>query len=163
MTPLNVATERARPYFPSVISRISLVLLAAVVGVDAAAAQTSSTAERSVATGAYSENQATKGEADFRSFCASCHTVADHTDDKFKMNWLGRTVFDLFKTLKTTMPDDNIGGLTDDQYTRVVAYILKINGFPAGADSLKADSTEMAKLRIGTAANGAATKPPGFR
>jgi hypothetical protein len=66
------------------------------------------------------------------------------------MNWIGRTVFDLFKLLKTTMPEDNIGGLTDEDYTRVIAYILKLNGFPAGTDSLSADSVAMKGIRIGS-------------
>ena len=57
-------------------------------------------------------------------------------------------------TLKTTMPEDNIGGLSDDEYTRVISYILKLNGFPAGKDSLAADTTAMRKLRIGPATAG---------
>jgi hypothetical protein len=46
------------------------------------------------------------------------------------------------------MPEDNVGGLTDDEYTRVIAYILKLNGFAAGSDSLKADTLEMKRIRI---------------
>jgi mono/diheme cytochrome c family protein len=131
-----------------VILRITALLILAAAPL---AAQTDASGERSVTHGAYADDQAAKGEKAFQVYCASCHTTADHTDEKFRFNWFGRTVYDLFKTLKTTMPEDNVGGLTDDEYARVIAYILKINGFPAGADSLKADSVEMAKIRIGTA------------
>jgi mono/diheme cytochrome c family protein len=109
------------------------------------------TASRSAA-GAYSEDQATRGETAYRSYCSSCHETSFHTDEQFRFNWFGRTVYDLFKILKTTMPEDNVGGLTDDEYTRVIAYILKLNGFPAGADSLRADSLEMRLIRITPAA-----------
>ena len=71
------------------------------------------------------------------------------------------TGYDLFKTLKTTMPDDNPGSLSDDQYTRVIAYILKLNGFASGTDSLAADSTAMRRLRLTLPADSAqAAKPP---
>lgn len=101
--------------------------------------------------GAYSADQATRGEKAFLDYCASCHTVEDHSGEQFRFKWYGRNVYDLWKVLKTTMPEDNVGGLSDDDYTRVVAYILKLNGMPAGVDSLKADSTEMRKFTIGPA------------
>jgi S-disulfanyl-L-cysteine oxidoreductase SoxD len=114
-------------------------------------AQTTGAAERSTVQGAYTDGQAALGEGVYKSTCASCHELTFHTDDQFRMNWFGRTVYDLFKILKTTMPEDNIGGLSDDDYTRVIAYILKLNGFPAGADSLRADSLDMQRIRIGPA------------
>lgn len=103
------------------------------------------------AAGAYTEGQAARGDTVYRSYCSSCHETSYHTDEQFRFNWFGRTVYDLFKILKTTMPEDNIGGLTDDEYTRVIAYILKLNGFPAGTDSLRADSLEMKAIRIAPA------------
>jgi len=95
----------------------------------------------------------------FKKFCASCHELSFHTGEQFRMNWFGRNVWDLFKILKTTMPEDNIGGLSNDEYARVMAYIFKLNGFPAGADSLRADSLDMQRIRIGTAAPDS-VKPP---
>ena len=112
-----------------------------------------STDTRSVTLGVYSEGQATRGKAAFEMHCASCHEKSFHTGEQFRMGWFGRSVADLFRTLRTTMPEDNIGGLSDDEYTRVIAYILKLNGFPAGPDSLVADTTAMRKIRIGPAAS----------
>ena len=65
---------------------------------------------------------------------------------------MGRTVYDLFKRLRTTMPDDNPGGLSDEEYARVIAYILKLNGFHPGTDSLSTDTTAMKLIRMKPAA-----------
>ena len=46
------------------------------------------------------------------------------------------------------MPDDNPGGLSVQQYTDVVAYIFKINGMPAGTDSLSSDPEALRQIRI---------------
>jgi len=46
------------------------------------------------------------------------------------------------------MPDDNPGGLSVQQYTDVVAYIFKINGIPAGTDSLSSDPEALRQIRI---------------
>lgn len=84
----------------------------------------------------------------FESYCLSCHTPTFHTGEQFRMSWLGRTVYDYFKVVKTTMPEDNPGGLTDEEYARVIVYIFKMNGFPAGTDSLPADTLVMKSIRI---------------
>ena len=80
--------------------------------------------------------------------CTSCHGTEKYTGDAFTKNWVGRTVFDLFDQLKTTMPDDNPGGLSAQQYKDIVAYILKINGLPSGTDSLPADPEAMRLIKI---------------
>ena len=117
------------------------------------------TAATSTTQGVYSDAQATKGRTAFEMYCASCHAASDYAGEQFRMNWFGRKVSDLFRVLKTTMPEDNIGGLSDEDYTRVITYILKLNGFPAGKDSLPSDSTLMRGIRIGPADSGA--KSPG--
>jgi mono/diheme cytochrome c family protein len=134
------------------VIRTALLLLA--VASAPLAAQNGAAATRSVAVGVYTEDQATRGKSAFDVNCASCHLPSDHTGDQFRMDWFGRNVYDLFKVLKTTMPEDNIGGLSDDDYTRVIAYILKLNGFPAGKDSLPSDSTALRQLRIAPADSG---------
>lgn len=136
--------------------RLSIIFLVCAPPL-AAQSNGAPTAERSSA-GAYTEDQAARGETAFKMYCASCHEPGFHTGEQFRMNWFGRSVYDLFKILKTTMPEDNIGGLTDDEYTRVIAYILKLNGFAAGADSLRSDSLELRRVRIGPAA-GDSVKP----
>src|SRR5688572_29409077 len=123
------------------------------------AAQTADTTAKPASAGVYTELQAARGDTAYQKFCLSCHTPASYSDQQFRMNWFGRSVYDLFKILKTTMPEDNIGGLSDDEYTRVMTYIFKLNGFPAGADSLRADSLDMQRIRIGPASPDS-VKPP---
>jgi mono/diheme cytochrome c family protein len=131
-----------------VIRQLAIILAATPLCV---AAQDNGTTAPSAAQrwapGSYAEIQAVRGDSLVQIHCASCHEPSFHSDEQFRFNWFGRPLYELFKTLKTTMPEDNIGGLTDDEYTRVVAYILRLNGFPAGVDSLRADSLEM-KLMI---------------
>jgi len=138
---------------------IRTAILLAVVALPVTA-QTSDTTARPAAAGAYTEAQAALGENVYKALCSACHVPSDQSGEQFKMNWFGRTVFDYFTTLRKTMPDDNPGGLSDDEYTRVTAYILKLNGFPAGTDSLAADST-MKGIKIGPPA--AETTKPGNR
>ena len=144
------------------LSFLSLALLAAPAlaqtnGSTTGAAPAAS--PTSTAHGVYSEDQAARGKTAFEMYCASCHAPSDYAGEQFRMNWIGRKVSDLFRTLKTTMPEDNIGGLADDEYTRVIAYILKLNGFPPGKDSLPSDSTLTREIRIGPADSSA--KSPG--
>ena len=128
------------------LPRIALALL--VVSAPLAAQSASAPPPDRSANGVFSDSQAVRGETVYNSVCASCHTTSFHTDEQFRFNWFGRTVFDLFKTLKTTMPEDNPGGLSDDDYSRVIAYILKLNGFHAGTDSLTSDTLAMKRIRI---------------
>jgi mono/diheme cytochrome c family protein len=103
---------------------------------------------KSVWQGVYTEEQAARGDAEHQNSCSSCHGTEKYSGDAFTKNWIGRTVFDLFDQIKTTMPDDNPGGLSPQQYKDVVAYILKTNGIPAGTDSLPSDPEAMRLLRI---------------
>ena len=133
------------------------ILLIVAVALSATAQRSAAQELKPASAGVYKEEQAIRGDTLFQQNCLSCHAPSFHSDEQFRMNWFGRTVYDLFKLLKTTMPEDNIGGLSDEDYTRVIAYILKLNGFPAGADSLSADSLAQKGIKIG--ADSAAAKP----
>ena len=130
--------------------KILSLSIAALFAASAAASAQDAGALKPASAGVYKEEQAARGDTVFQRTCLSCHTPSFHADDQFRMNWIGRTVYDLFKLLKTTMPEDNIGGLSDDDYTRVIAYVLKLNGFPAGADSLSSDSLAQKRIKIGS-------------
>jgi S-disulfanyl-L-cysteine oxidoreductase SoxD len=98
----------------------------------------------SVWDGIYNEDQAKRGADDFAAHCASCHG-ADMSGTgeapaligaQFISDFNGETVGDLFDRIRTTMPQDNPGGLSRDQYAETVAFIFKSNGFPPGAKEL---------------------------
>ncbi|HUQ79651.1 MAG TPA: cytochrome c [Gemmatimonadaceae bacterium] len=96
----------------------------------------------------YTESQAARGDTEHQNNCTSCHGTEKYAGDAFVKAWVGRTAFDLFDQLKTTMPDDNPGGLSVQQYTDIVAYIFKVNGMPAGTDSLSSDPEALRRIRI---------------
>lgn len=125
--------------------RKTITLLGAVLCLSAAVggavwAQSAST----TMTGVYTEAQAARGEAQFATNCAPCHGSSAQgngeapalTGAEFTSDWIGLTLGDLFDRIRTTMPQDQPGKLSRDQYADITAFILKINGYPAGQKDL---------------------------
>ena len=96
----------------------------------------------------YTEEQATSGAVVFGKVCAECHEKADITKADFRSKWNGRTLFELFELVRTTMPDSNPGGLTREEYAGTMAYILKANGLPAGSTAVMPDSAAMSNAKL---------------
>ncbi len=122
--------------------------LSVLVPAAARAQDTTAAGGKSVWKGVYTEAQAARGESEQQNNCAACHGTEKYSGEAFTTAWVGRTAFDLFDQIKTTMPDDNPGGLSVQQYTDVVAYIFKINGMPAGTDSLSSDPEALRMIKI---------------
>lgn len=97
--------------------------------------------------GIFSDVQADRGKTTFDETCSECHTTSEFRGRTFQSNWGRRTVYSLFRTVRSTMPDDNPGGLEEQVYLDVVAYILSINGHDAGSSELVPDSP-MREVRI---------------
>jgi mono/diheme cytochrome c family protein len=98
--------------------------------------------------GLYTEAQAARGEATYRANCTSCHATSAYTGDAFVQAWDTRTAFDLFELIRTTMPIDNPGRLSREQYADIVAYMFKLNRLPAGDRPLPADDEGLKQVRI---------------
>ena len=130
--------------------RLTFLAFLAIAATAQAQSSTDSTAAagKSVWKGVYTEAEASRGDTEHQNNCTSCHGTEKYAGDAFTKNWIGRTVFDLFDQLKTTMPDDNPGGLSAQQYKDIVAYILRTNGIPAGTDSLPGDPEALRLLKI---------------
>jgi glycine/D-amino acid oxidase-like deaminating enzyme len=101
-------------------------------------------------TGVYSQDQARKGADTYRKYCGSCHATAGHSGEGFQSAWSGRSTAELFDYLRTTMPNDNPGKLSKAQYTDIVAYLLQLNGMPAGPRPLGSPSRPLEAIRIAT-------------
>lgn len=97
--------------------------------------------------GIFSGVQADRGRTTFDEVCSECHTTSEFRGRTFQSNWGRRTVYSFFRTVRSTMPDDNPGGLSEQVYLDVVAYILSINGHDAGSSELAADSP-MREVRL---------------
>lgn len=129
--------------------RIILPSLAALfVAVLPATAQSSDTADgegpRTVLDGVYTEAQAEEGADVFLAICTGCHEDIDFVDRVFHEAWADQPLYFLFKDVLTLMPDDNPGILTREEVALSLAYILRLNGYPAGDSELP---TEDAPLR----------------
>jgi len=94
----------------------------------------------------FSGEQAARGEGLFRETCLACHESSEFQGSTFERQWRGETVRDLFATIAYSMPDDNPGGLPTQTYVDVIAYILALNGYPAGTAELTADRDAMRAL-----------------
>jgi hypothetical protein len=66
----------------------------------------------------------------------------------FLSNWNGMTLGDLFDKIQTSMPADKPGQLKEAQNAEILAFILKANGFPAGAKSMAASRDALRGIRI---------------
>jgi mono/diheme cytochrome c family protein len=90
-----------------------------------------------IAPGPFTDAQAQAGQAIYNSRCASCHDAGGETirllGASFTDVWKTRTTRDLYTRIKTTMPFNDPGSLSDDAAASVVAYVLKANGGVAGS------------------------------
>ena len=54
----------------------------------------------------------------------------------------------LLTVVSQSMPQDNPGSLTQDQYAAVVAFILQQNGYPAGTAALSPANSALKDLNL---------------
>ncbi|MCC7124971.1 MAG: c-type cytochrome [Acidobacteria bacterium] len=103
--------------------------------------------QKTVWDGVYSEAQATRGATAYERDCASCHQ-ADMGGDgfapglagpEFAAAWEGLTVGDLLERIRISMPPSEPGSVTLAAKADILAHMLKLNRFPAGAAELAAD------------------------
>jgi len=107
--------------------------------------------------GLYSEAQATRGEGLYQQYCAVCHgtrlegnPAAPLTGASFRSHWEdGRhTLDDLYFIIRSLMPNNAPGSLSKTQYADVVAYLLKVNGYPAGVTELVPNGAVMKGIAL---------------
>lgn len=105
---------------------------------------------------AFTAAQAAAGKAAYASSCAVCHgtTLTNGTygtplaGEYFRRQWRGRPVADLLEKSRTTMPPASPASLPAEIHAAIVAYLLEVNGVPAGAVPLSADSMRQSDARI---------------
>ena len=109
-----------------------------------AAPRVSVQAPATVSDAVYNEEQAARGKATYDTKCASCHdggTMGPELwGDPFLASWDSKTLGEFFTRIKTTMPEDAPGSLSEKEILDVIAYVIKTNGFPAGDKSLPSES-----------------------
>lgn len=133
---------------------VALAAFAAGVGVFAQ----NPPAKQSVWDGVYTEAQAARGERQYGRSCEQCHgpdMSGDQVEeipslvlDSFMTDWNGKSVRELFETVKRSMPKDKPGSLGTGAYIDVVAYLLQANKFPSGARELDRNPERLAPIVI---------------
>ena len=122
--------------------------LAVSVGAQAAAKSTND--------GVYTEAQAKRGDVLYKEQCATCHgdnlegsgPMPPLAGKDFLVNWLGKTVGDLFEKTHTTMPATAPGTLTPAQAADIVAYMLAAGKYPAGTTDLDTKLEPLQQIKI---------------
>jgi S-disulfanyl-L-cysteine oxidoreductase SoxD len=113
-------------------------------------------AQASVLAGVYTEEQAKRGEAASNKLCTSCHGP-DLTGGEagptlvgveFIGNWTNLTLADFYDRTHATMPADAPGSMTPQQTSDVMAYVLKLNKYPAGKTELPSDPALLKDIKI---------------
>jgi len=128
-------------------------LVAALSAAFGALAQTSGLDAPSIRDGVFTVEQARRGKIAYTGPCDRCHgfKLDGASDDpdmlpappvagpKFLRKWNGRTLASLFEYVRTTMPSNNPGYLSDAEVADIVAYMLSSSDVPAGRKELRLD------------------------
>src|SRR5438045_8673907 len=94
--------------------------------------------------GVYTSAQATKDDAEFQDKCVKCH----EGDDAGGPLLVGRAFIDrwrednldvVYDFVRTRMPADSRGSLSDSSYRNIVAFLVEAIDFPAGSSELTSD------------------------
>lgn len=105
--------------------------------------------DNEITVSAFSEEQVAAGLAAYQTNCATgCHQndmagggpIAPLRGTAFMSVWANRPVVDLLQTMQTSMPPSNVGGLSEQTYVDLIAFILSANGGIAGNQALLANS-----------------------
>jgi polar amino acid transport system substrate-binding protein len=99
----------------------------------------------------YTSAQAAQGASLYASKCGMCHGTqleggAGPPLEGANMTTLGEKthlhVGEMFSYITTNMPMNAPASLSKDEYVKIMAYILKQNGYPAGSKPLTYPSAE---------------------
>ena len=120
-------------------------LFAAGVGRTVVTAQ----AEKTVWSGVFTAEQATRGKEKATAECSACHgaelkgdLAPALTGESFIGHWYDAPLGELSLRITATMPASAPGSLKPEEYADIIAYILQANGFPAGSETLKVQPPE---------------------
>ncbi len=138
------------------VALITIVSLAATASFAPILNARGQAATKTVWDAAYTTEQAARGKEAYLKECASCHSDSLQGGDEapglagagFLSQWLDLSAGDLVERTRVTMPQDRPGQLGRAKYVDIVAYIFKVNGFPAGDVELPTESSALKGIMI---------------
>ena len=106
--------------------------------------------------GVYSIDQASRGETVYKETCVSCHgqDLGGNSNSPglvgmgFMFLWEGKTLGEFFEKIRSDMPTDRPGQLTQQNYLDVLAYILLQNNFPSRTEELSSNKDILKEITI---------------
>lgn len=138
--------------------KVSIVVVAVSMcaGAVAVSAQQAAPAEKKIWDGVYTSAQAARGKEPFERSCARCHNVELAGSQRgpalkgnaFWAKYDNEGLSSLFMFIRDTMPQDGPSLLSDEIKADVLAYIMSMNGMPAGNAELKADLRALDDIKI---------------
>ena len=148
------------------------IILSAVSGGRARAAQALE-GKRSVMDGVYTAEQAKRGRDHYRKRCVLCHldngqghaavpvipgeSLEREGDaeapavagEPFQKKWNGRTAWELFGAMASTMPVGAPRSLAPQEYADLLAFLFELNKYPAGQRELTPAREQLEAITIG--------------
>ena len=118
-----------------------------------------STKKTSVWDGAYTVDQAERGQKAYTANCGGCHQadlggkgeVPMLKGDNFMERWHDYSVKPLFEMIRTEMPPlrfrtPDTKPLPDNMYVDIISYIFKTNSFPSGKTELTVENLDKVQI-----------------
>src|SRR6188508_2257377 len=137
---------------------LAVIWLAGVTQFSARAEQAAAApgATKTVWDGVFTQEQADRGAAAFKTACSECHgndLAGDGfapalTGSDFMGNWNDLSVGDLFERVRISMPPSGPSAVTPAQKADIVAYIMNVNKFPAGQTELEPKTEVLKAIKI---------------
>src|SRR6187455_118393 len=117
-------------------------------------------------TWSFTPEQAMAGRAAYEQNCSTCHGAnlrqlpeALLAGREFAAKWGGRGTNELIAQMRTSMPPTNPGGLPEETYAAIAAYLLQFNG--GGADGQVLTPRTTTRISDALAARGASPASAG--
>jgi mono/diheme cytochrome c family protein len=142
------------------VSRTTLAMTVAAIGCAAVAARAASPLQlenpRSIWAGVFTAEQAGRGKSGFEISCSRCHNEALIGSERgpalkgstFLSHWENDTLGGLFIKIRDTMPQNDVGTISENVKIDILAYVLQQNGFPAGSAALVPQPTALEDIRV---------------
>lgn len=136
------------------IAGVAFIIGGAAVFADSPAAE--QPAITNVWEGAFTEEQADRGQQAYEVSCVGCHAATLRgtpggpgiAGGRFIFNWADRSVGELLDYVIHFMPIGQGNTLAHETYADIVAHILRVNEFPAGEFELSPDPEESESIII---------------
>lgn len=111
---------------------------------------------KSVWDGVFTQEQADRGAAAYKTACSECHGndlggdgfAPALTGSEFMGNWNELSVGDLFERIRISMPPSGPDSVTPAQKADIVAHLLNSSKFPAGSAPLAAETAALKAIKI---------------